>query len=97
MNNEFKSKQVYSELKSSVYTIEFHLPEDAIVTLNILSQHGKIIEQVINKKKFVPGRHEIEFDGTKCNGDLCFYRLSMQTDQQEIVDTKKIISKTQSR
>jgi hypothetical protein len=96
MNNEFRSRQIYPELKMSVYTIEFFLPEEAYVTLSILSQHGKIIEQVIENVKFGSGRHKIEFDRAKCNGDLCFYRLSMQTGRQEIVDTKRIFSKTES-
>jgi hypothetical protein len=95
MNNEFRSRQIYLEIKSSVFTIEFHLPEEAIVTLSILSQEGKIIEQVIDKRKFGSGRHEIDFDRAKCNGDLCFYRLSMRIDRQEIVDTKKIFSNTE--
>jgi hypothetical protein len=96
MNNEFKSRQIFPGLKSSVFTIEFFLPEEALVTLSVLNEQGKILEQIADKAKYSSGRHEIEFDRTRCNGDLCFYRLSMQTDRQEIVDTKKIFSKTQN-
>ena len=96
MNSEFKSRQIYPEPRSSVFSIEFHLPEDAIVTLSILSQQGKIIDQVIDKEKYQSGRHKIDFDRAKCNGELCFYRLSMRTDRQEVVDTKKIIAEIHS-
>ena len=96
MNNEFKSRQVYPSINGSVYVIEFFLPEEAIVSLSIVSEHGVNIEQVIDKVRFEAGRHEVEFDHKKINGDYCFYRLSMQTDLQEIVDTKKIFMKSEN-
>lgn len=73
-----------------VYTIEFHLPEEAMISLSILSEHGKTIGQIIERAKFASGRHEIEFGIEHSNGNTCFYRLSMRTSRQEIVDTKKI-------
>ena len=92
MNNEFKSRQVYPEGNNPACIIEFFLPQEAHVTLSILSEHGKNFEHVFEKVKFDPGRHEVEVQREQYAGNVCFYRLAMQTQQQEIVDTKKIFT-----
>jgi len=97
MNNEFKSKQLYPSRNNSAYIIEFFLPQEAIVTLSILNEHGKNFKHVIEKVKFNAGRHEVEIEHDAHPNTVCFYRLSMQTDQQEIVDTKRIFSNKHNR
>jgi hypothetical protein len=65
-----------------------------MVTLSVLSEHGKNFEHVIEKVKFGPGTYEVEIERDKCTGGVCFYRLVMQTDGHEIVDTKRILMGT---
>ncbi len=90
-SNQFQSRQVYpAGSNSSVYVIEFLLPEDAAVSLSIISEQGKNIEHIVEKKEFSSGRHQIEFESAKCSGNACFYRLAMQARDREIVDTKMI-------
>ena len=90
MINDFKSRQVDPGNSGSACTIEFFLPQAALVTLSILSEHGKNFEHIIEKVKFESGKHQIKFEPDRFTGNICFYRLAMLTDRQEIVDTKKI-------
>ena len=94
MNDEFKSKQVFPGRNNSGCVIEFFLPQEAIVTLSILNEHGKNCKRVIEKVKFDPGTHEVEVEHDTIAGSIYFYRLSIQTDRQEIVDTKRIFFNT---
>src|SRR2546430_1623058 len=77
MNNEFQSRQIIPGRSHSAHVIEFHLPEAATVSLSILNDHGKVLEQVIENTPFASGRHEIEFNTAHWNGNVYFYRLAM--------------------
>ncbi|MFI5251292.1 MAG: hypothetical protein ACHQQQ_02575 [Bacteroidota bacterium] len=92
MSNEFKSRQVLNDVNKTGCIIEFQLPEEASITLSILNEQGKVVALIIEKGKYLPGRYEIAIEDKKYNGQFSFYRLSMQTKQGEIVDTKKIVS-----
>jgi len=91
VNNEFKSKQLYPPGSTPVCVIEFYLPEAAVVSLSLLNEQGRIFKKVLEKVKYDPGRHEIEVDRGSYADGICFYRLSMQTDRKEIVDTKRLV------
>ena len=87
----FQSRQIYpAGSDGSVYVIEFLLPEEASVTLSIISEKGRDVERIVEQQRFAPGRHQIEFDSAKCRGNACFYRLAMQSGDREVVDTKMI-------
>jgi hypothetical protein len=81
--------------------IDFDLPGDAFVTLQILDETGKEVSRPIDKRPYPVGTHHIEFFNgqgiVKWNEipasvrNLCFYRLSIQIDGKLYVDTKKIM------
>ncbi|HUL45205.1 MAG TPA: hypothetical protein VLY03_12705 [Bacteroidota bacterium] len=97
MNNDFKSKQIHTDGNDASCVIEFFLPEVAVVTLTILNEHGQHLMQVLEKVKYTPGRHHVQIGNDVWNAHVCFYRLSMQTDHKEIVDTKRLFSRHDER
>jgi WD40 repeat protein len=44
-------------------SISFALPEDAIVSLNIQSEDGTVVRQLLNAAPFTKGTHEVTWDG----------------------------------
>jgi hypothetical protein len=81
--------------------IDFDLPGDALVTLQILDDAGREIATLIDKRSYTLGTHHIDFfnghGAVKGNEipasvhNICFYRLSIQIDGKLYVDTKKIM------
>ena len=90
MNVEFASRQITTHL-AATDVIEFTIGETASITLNILDENGKSVEQIVESMQFSPGIHQIRFDCSKYSDGVYYYRLSATTAVGEIIDTKKIV------
>ncbi|MBI1804317.1 MAG: T9SS type A sorting domain-containing protein [Ignavibacteriae bacterium] len=71
--------------------VEFELPTHAEVTLTLFDQSGREVTTLLKDKPLAAGTHTIDFSDIKLNGEMYFYRLSIQMDGQNFVDTKKIV------
>ncbi len=89
MNVEFSSRLSYPDpFKPS--GVEFELPTSAEVTLTIFDHSGREVATLLQEALLNPGTHTIDFSDVKLTGDVYFYRLSVQMDGNNFVDTKQI-------
>ncbi len=81
--------------------IDFDLPQEALVTLEILDESGHALTELMSRRRFGAGTHHIDFsngsgvlmiNGTPANPhSVYFSRLSVEMDGKLRVDTKKIV------
>jgi len=73
-SHSFALSQNYPNPFNSVTKINFSITNDENVSLNIYNSRGEFIQTVVNKK-FDKGNYSIDFDATKLNSGLYFYKL----------------------
>lgn len=56
-------------------TVEFDLPEPAVVSLRIYDVAGRLVAELASERTYEPGRHRLVFDGTHASSGIYFYRL----------------------
>ncbi len=55
--------------------IQYSLPEEVNVTLNIYNSLGQLVESLVNDRIQSAGRHQVKFNGTSLTSGIYFYRL----------------------
>ncbi len=91
MVKEFKLSQNYPNPFNPTTTLQYGLPEQSDIKLNIFDITGRRIKQW-NISNQQPGWHEVIWDGTDMNGNTVstgIYIYSLQAD--DFVDTKKMV------
>lgn len=79
----FKLEQNYPNPFNPITTIQFSLPEDAIVTLYVYNTLGQLVTTLIDHEEFYAGVEEITFDASPLPSGIYFYRLRAQTILEE--------------
>lgn len=67
--------------------IEFEMPQDGTVSLELLDASGAVIEHVIHEEKYSKGLHKLE----SCKFSvpaIRYYRLTVMSDGKPLVETK---------
>ena len=90
MRDQLASRQITAHIPAAD-VIEFTISEPSSISLSILDENGKTIENILRALPFRPGTHELHFNSSRYAGGTHYYRLSAVTDSGEVVDTKKII------
>jgi hypothetical protein len=68
-------------------TLQFDLPEPAVVSLKIYNVVGQEVAALLEKRACVPGRHRVIFNGTGLGTGIYFYRL----EAGPYVSTKRML------
>jgi hypothetical protein len=78
------------ELLKTFSFIEFQLPADAIVTLQLFDSSGQEVSRLLNDALFKAGIHQVTFSPE--NGSLTprLYRLSVKSEGKVFVDVKQL-------
>jgi hypothetical protein len=77
--------------------IDFDLPDNARVTLKIFDSTGREVANLIDGDSYVAGTHHIDLSPAQWSQGVVqlkepfFYRLSIEFDGQNFVDTKQIV------
>ncbi|MDI6804396.1 MAG: M20/M25/M40 family metallo-hydrolase [Bacteroidota bacterium] len=90
----FELAQNYPNPFNPTTTIEFILPEDAMVTLKVYNVLGQEVAALINNELYTEGRNDIEFDAGKLSSGVYFYRLTaegLSENDQRYIQIKKMI------
>jgi hypothetical protein len=57
-------------------TLQFDLPEPAVVTLKVYDVRGAEVAAVLEKRRYPVGRHRVVFDAAQVPAGVYFYRLT---------------------
>lgn len=64
-------------------SVEFELPEPAIVTLNVYNVLGQVVAELLNQEELDMGTHELEFDAQNLASGVYFYQLVVEAIEDE--------------
>jgi len=77
MPTKYSLRQNYPNPFNPSTTIEFDLPEDALVTIKIFDVLGREITTLLNNEELEAGVQEISFDASALNAGVYFYRITV--------------------
>ncbi|MBI3194706.1 MAG: hypothetical protein HYZ34_09625 [Ignavibacteriae bacterium] len=89
MKHEFSSRLALSNPFDETLTIEFELPEPALVSVCIVDEQGKQVADV-QPHAYPCGSHSIELPPLGNRDREFFYRLTAEMERWKEVDVKKI-------
>jgi protocatechuate 3,4-dioxygenase beta subunit len=72
-------------------TIEFSLPEDALVSLNVYNILGQKVFDVANNERMQEGLNSIQFDARTLSSGVYFYRVFANGENTSYQSMKKMI------
>jgi len=85
-------KQNYPNPYSYYTTIEYQVPENAFVNLQIFDLYGRVLRELVHEQKDA-GVYQIEVDANKLSSGIYFYQLQIQSGDKYTSATKKMIIK----
>ncbi|MDI6802605.1 MAG: SdrD B-like domain-containing protein [Bacteroidota bacterium] len=72
----FELAQNYPNPFNPSTTIQFILPEDAIVTLKVYNVLGQEVATLANRELFTEGRNDVEFEAGNLSSGIYFYQIT---------------------
>ncbi len=73
--SEFQLSQNYPNPFNPSTTIEFSLPEDAVVTLIVYNLLGQEVATLLDREELYEGEHSIDFSADNLSSGVYFYRI----------------------
>ncbi len=94
--DRFVLEQNYPNPFNPTTTIEFSLPEDAIVTLKIYNMLGQEVATLINREELSYGFEYVSFDASSLSSGVYIYRLTaegLETGEKTTIMKKMVLMK----
>ncbi|MBI5475269.1 MAG: T9SS type A sorting domain-containing protein, partial [Ignavibacteriales bacterium] len=79
----YKLYQNYPNPFNPTTTIQFDIPQEAMVTLKIYNLLGQEVATLINNELMTEGMQEVEFNASSFASGVYFYRLSAEGIAEE--------------
>jgi len=76
---KFDLKQNYPNPFNPTTTIQFDLPEDAVVTLKIYNMLGQEVQTLLDREDMIEGTQEVQFNAQNLSSGVYFYRIVAET------------------
>jgi len=86
---QFGLAQNYPNPFNPTTTIEFTLPEDAIVSLKVYNMLGQEVATLADREEFTAGENWVELDGAKLATGIYYYRIAVNDGQFQ--EVKKMV------
>ena len=81
----FSLSQNYPNPFNPTTMIEFSIPDDAIVTLQVYNMLGQLVATLADREEFSGGENWVELDGAKLSTGVYYYRINVNDGQfQEV-------------
>ncbi len=86
MPSKFSLSQNYPNPFNPTTKINFEIPKDSKVTMQVYDMTGRLMASLIDNQSYQAGYHTIELNGVNLSSGTYFYRISAG----EFVQTKKM-------
>jgi hypothetical protein len=86
---EFALSQNYPNPFNPTTTIEFSIPEDAVVTLKVYNMLGQVVATLADREEFSSGENWVELDGANLATGVYYYRIVVNDGQFQ--DLRKMV------
>ncbi len=81
----FGLSQNYPNPFNPTTTIEFTIPEDAIVTLRVYNMLGQVVATLADREEFSAGENWVELDGARLATGVYYYQINVNDGQFQSV------------
>ncbi len=81
----FSLSQNYPNPFNPTTTIEFTIPEDAVVTLRVYNMLGQVVATLADREEFSAGENWVEMDGAKLATGVYYYQINVNDGQFQSV------------
>jgi hypothetical protein len=88
--HKFVLKQNYPNPSNPVSKIDFELPSDSYVKIEILDLTGRLITKLEDGKRSA-GYHSVKFDGSNLSSGIYYYRMNAQSGSDSFIKTFKLV------
>ncbi|MDD5362568.1 MAG: T9SS type A sorting domain-containing protein [Ignavibacteria bacterium] len=88
--HNFVLKQNYPNPSNPVSKIDFELPSDSYVKIEIFDLTGRLITKLEDGKRSA-GYHSVKFDGSNLSSGIYYYRLNAQSGNDNFIKTYKLV------
>jgi hypothetical protein len=78
---EYRLMQNYPNPFNPTTTIEFALPEDAVVSISVFNVLGQEVAKLVDHELMTEGTNEVSWDATSLASGVYYYRLIANQDQ----------------
>jgi hypothetical protein len=85
----FSLSQNYPNPFNPATTIEFSIPEDAVVTLKVYNMLGQVVATLADREEFSSGENWVELDGANLATGVYYYRIVVNDGQFQ--DLRKMV------
>jgi hypothetical protein len=85
----FSLSQNYPNPFNPTTTIEFSIPEDAVVTLKVYNMLGQVVATLADREEFSSGENWVELDAANLASGVYFYRIVVNDGQFQ--DLRKMV------
>jgi hypothetical protein len=85
----FSLSQNYPNPFNPTTTIEFSIPEDALVTLRVYNMLGQVVATLADREEFSAGENWVELDGAKLSTGVYYYQIVVNDGQFQ--DVQKMV------
>ena len=82
---QYELLQNYPNPFNPVTTIEFNLPEDAIVTMKVYNMLGQEVATLAENEEFTEGNNYVTFDASSVASGVYYYRMVVNNGQFQTV------------
>jgi hypothetical protein len=86
----FVLKQNYPNPSNPVSKIDFELPSDSYVKIEIFDLTGRMITKLEDGKRSA-GYHSVKFDGSNLSSGIYYYRMNAKSGNDSFVKTFKLV------
>lgn len=87
---EFELAQNYPNPFNPSTTIEFSIPEDAIVTLKVYNILGQEVATLADREFFTEGMNEVTFDAWNLSSGVYFYSINVEGAEGDAINLKQV-------
>jgi hypothetical protein len=85
----FSLSQNYPNPFNPTTTIEFSIPEDAVVTLKVYNMLGQVVATLADREEFSSGENWVELDASNLATGVYYYRIMVNDGQFQ--DLRKMV------
>jgi flagellar hook assembly protein FlgD len=87
---KFTLKQNYPNPSNPTSKIDYDIPVNAFVSIEVYDVSGRKVSQLVNEKQNA-GYYSVSFNGSNLASGIYFYKIFVKSEKEQFNGTKKLV------